>query len=191
MANDDLSPFLVDRERAANLVKALPVKMPMLPIVLKCIVGERLKQQVKWGEQTHASFHPDLMAQLGDLQIPHSAFPSHLAAKLMAEFYCIPHPTAARSITKGSASEGKCNWMSILLEEVTELCEAKTGKDLYIELIQIAAVATQWAERLLATSDDVLISLADGPWTIEENAKLLTQIEWDAKPLEEIDWGKK
>ncbi|WP_124712967.1 hypothetical protein [Mycolicibacterium nivoides] len=94
--------------------------------VLDEIAAERARQEAKWGEQNH----PDITA---DLDYP-----------ILSGDYC-------KQVTESRSAVGKCTYTDILLEEVAEAVdEARLGdkEKLRVELIQVAAVATKWVEKL-------------------------------------------
>lgn len=94
--------------------------------VLDDVYNERKRQDAKWGVQNH----PDAVAGL-------------------------PYPIAvanqAREITEDRAKNGTISFTDILLEEVAEATdEALAGnrEALREELIQVAAVAVAWVEKI-------------------------------------------
>lgn len=94
--------------------------------VLDEVEAERYRQEERWGEQNR----PD--AILG------------VAYPIYSGDYC-------KSVTENRSKEGKCTYTDILLEEVAEaIDEARAGDKakLRVELIQVAAVATKWIEKL-------------------------------------------
>lgn len=118
---------------------------------LALVAEERHKQDRKWGDQNHPNIHPSILNR-GDAGTP----TSHYAAS----FYEIPTALRAKFTTGKAAEAGECTWADILIEEVAEVVEAATIHDLKLltdeqtrkalrdELIQVAAVAVQWAEKL-------------------------------------------
>lgn len=125
--------------------------------VLQLVAAERQRQQEKWGEQNHPGvdvddvqlFH-ECAARFADLATPES-FVEHVAQRLG-----IPTATDARGVLQRLASAGKATWARILLEEFAEAVEAAalaaidkgSIEHLRTELVQVAAVAVQWAEKL-------------------------------------------
>lgn len=117
--------------------------------VLALIAEERHRQDRKWGDQSHPNVHPSILTR-GDADSP--------TTKYAALFYEIPTALRAKFRTGKAAQAGECTWADILIEEVAEAIEAATIHDLGLlndgrqalrdELIQVAAVATQWAEKL-------------------------------------------
>jgi hypothetical protein len=99
--------------------------------VLIEIQQERVRQDQKWGEQNH----PDGTGPDEPLLGMYSYDYEYLA-------------TMAKEATDTHAAAGICTFADILLEEVFEaLAEADQDK-LRKELIQVAAVATQWAQKI-------------------------------------------
>lgn len=88
--------------------------------VLAEVQTERLRQNVLWGIQDHAD----------------NTFP-----------LAFDEDTAKR-ICEKAFREGKGSWAHILFEEFCEVMCAKTVGDMREELIQLAAVATQWVEAI-------------------------------------------
>lgn len=94
--------------------------------VLNEVYFERVKQEERWGEQNH----PDVVSGM---------------------VYWISPGDHFKEITEDRASRGRCSYTDILLEEVAEaIDEARAGdkEKLRVELIQVAAVATKWIEKL-------------------------------------------
>lgn len=114
--------------------------------VLAEVAAERARQDAKWGEQNH----PDGSGPTVSLASPIFGAPSdrwgtpagvHLAG--MRELR-----DNAVVTTDERAATGNLTWRDILLEEVFEaFAEDDPGK-LRVELIQVAAVATQWVEAI-------------------------------------------
>ena len=98
------------------------------------VAGERQRQEVKWGEQNHPDFSPALDHVVSPVERSH--------------FYSLPSATLARIRCQYKAELGDLAYMDILLEEVCELLEAKDKAELRTELIQVAAVAVDWAEKI-------------------------------------------
>ena len=100
---------------------------PATTAVLKDVAAERQRQDERWGEQNH----PDGTGpQFG----------------VVAE--------EMRKACDAAFSVGVGTWMDILTEEFYEACAESDPAALREELIQVAAVATAWAEaidRRLAT----------------------------------------
>ncbi len=94
--------------------------------VLVDVAAERARQDAKWGEQNHV----DADALAG---------------------HPIPAAPVAKRTVDRAAKGGYLTWADILIEEVAEaIDEAVSGATgaLREELIQVAAVATQWAEAI-------------------------------------------
>ncbi|MBM6622648.1 hypothetical protein JTF08_13615 [Micrococcaceae bacterium RIT802] len=109
--------------------------------VLHQIRLERARQDAKWGEQNH----PDGTG-------PHSV-PLRAIEDCFATPYANQLADLATAATDRHAAEGRVTWADILLEEVFEaLAESDLGR-LRTELIQVAAVATQWVEAIDRRAD--------------------------------------
>jgi hypothetical protein len=89
-------------------------------------VAERIRQDIKWGEQNH----PD---GTGDE-------PGSRIRVRQAEH--------AREVCQTHATEGTVTWLDILREEVAEAFAETDPANLREELIQVAAVATAWVEAI-------------------------------------------
>ncbi|EIU48432.1 hypothetical protein [Mycobacteroides abscessus] len=128
--------------------------------VLQLIATERQRQQDKWGEQNHPNIDVDdvqlfreTVARFPALPVPES-FIEHVASR-----HNIPTANQARDTLQQLAAAGKATWGRILLEEFAEAIEAAALaaidkgpiENLRTELIQVAAVAVQWAEKLGGT----------------------------------------
>jgi hypothetical protein len=106
--------------------KELKDKLDALTIrggVLGEVQAERERQDIKWGIQNH----PDGTCDGG-------------------ETIARQHADAAKSICNQMAKVGKLTWAHILTEEMMEAYAEKDSTKLRTELIQVAAVATQWVE---------------------------------------------
>lgn len=102
--------------------------------VLEDIRAERGRQEAKWGQQDH----PD---GTGPDNRPLSEFgTTKLTARTLSEM--------AKSITDAYTKEGLVEYADILLEEVFEALAEQDPDKLRTELIQVAAVAAQWAEAI-------------------------------------------
>ena len=93
------------------------------------MMTEIWRQDEKWGEQNHPSFPSEEFT-------PHWRRPA---------YYCIPTEEAAKSSTEAMFRAKQGTWGDILIEEVAEAIEAADDDHLIEELIQVAAVALQWA----------------------------------------------
>ncbi|WP_236738615.1 hypothetical protein [Mycobacteroides abscessus] len=67
----------------------------------------------------------------------------------MAEHYELPSASRAKFMCEDAFKKGEGTYAHILVEEVSEAIEAATlGQGLRDELIQVAAVAVAWVEKL-------------------------------------------
>ena len=98
-----------------------------LATVLDDIAAERRRQDAKWGEQNHPDGTGDGFAA---------------------------DATQARKECEHAASIGELSWRHILLEEVAEAVAEADPDDLRRELIQVAAVATAWAQAIDRRADE-------------------------------------
>lgn len=107
---------------------------------------ERARQNSKWGEQNHPDgTGPDVSPLVGIGQAtPRSAFRDFVVEILTAEQLAL----YATKATDTNAHRGTVTWADILLEEVFEALAESNTLPLRTELIQVAAVATQWVEAI-------------------------------------------
>lgn len=108
--------------------------------VLTEVADERARQDAKWGEQNHPDVDHVLMTREG------GASPAR-----MAEHYELPTAGRAKFLCDQAADFGQVTYAHILIEEVAEVVEAATRAsvtELRAELIQVAAVAVAWVEKL-------------------------------------------
>ncbi|PVB16820.1 hypothetical protein I3U42_01260 [Mycobacteroides abscessus subsp. abscessus] len=124
--------------------------------VLQLIAYERHRQQEKWGDQNHPNVDPVLTRRVGGCTV-----------KRMAEEYEIPSANRAKFLCQTAAERGQVTWGHILVEELAESIESATLLDqatdlpddarlalrykLHQELVQVAAVAVAWAEKVSGT----------------------------------------
>jgi hypothetical protein len=99
-----------------------PWDRPATTAVLEEVAQERRSQDAKWGEQNHADGTGSLMEK----QISNTA----------------------RQMTDLHARTGQLTWKDILNEEFYEAMAEDDPTKLRVELIQVAAVASAWAEAI-------------------------------------------
>ncbi len=104
--------------------------------VLQEVLEERHRQEAKWGEQNH----PD---GTGPARMPLLATDVNLDLRTGAELARI-----LRTKCNVTHARGDGTWLDILLEEVGEAMAESDPAKLRAELIQVAAVATAWAEAI-------------------------------------------
>jgi len=105
--------------------------------------AERAQQDAKWGEQNHPDGTGPLTAPLLDMLL-HLDQPRH-------EDYCTTAHALADAATRSTddaAATGNVTWLDITLEEFAEAVAESDPAKLRTELIQLAAVAQQWAEAI-------------------------------------------
>lgn len=106
--------------------------------VLAAVVTERARQDAKWGADRT---QPDAHAGIDNYEWDRRHGATHMLGILSAKMY--------RSMVEASARRGELSWSEILMEEVAEAAEEGGVGNLallYVELIQVAAVAVAWAE---------------------------------------------
>lgn len=101
--------------------------------VIAEVAAERERQKAKWGEQNH----PD---GTGPDKLPMPYGSGSWGAAVAAERLTL--------LTNCAAQIGQVTWLHILREEVFEAFAEKDPTKLRAELIQVAAVAAQWAEAI-------------------------------------------
>lgn len=124
---------LLDFERTKRENRGRPRKVDPVARVLADVVAETTRQDAKWGEQNH----PD---GTGPELVPLPAGLEGLSAHSLSLW--------AREVTDMNAAEGSVTWRDILLEEVFEAIAEEDPARLRVELVQVAAVATQWVEAI-------------------------------------------
>lgn len=126
---------LLEAERAARGRRGRPRAVDPGAAVLAEVAAERARQNTKWGEQNH----PD---GTGPEERPLwiSGASGRMTALDLAE--------VAKLSTDSLARRGEVAWTDILLEEVFEALAEVDHSKLRAELIQVAAVAVQWAEAI-------------------------------------------
>lgn len=107
--------------------------------VLREVLRERERQEKKWGEQNHPDFDQTLLRRKGGCD-----------EQRMAMEYEVPTEARGKQLCQNAFRDGQGTYAHILIEEVTEVvgtCNEPTSK-LREELIQVAAVAVAWVEKL-------------------------------------------
>jgi hypothetical protein len=94
------------------------------------VIQERINQHEKWGEQNWADFSPA----------------SSRASRCVD--YGIPDESVAKDVVEFHAKSGDLTYADILLEEVSEAFSTPNKTELRKELIQVAAVAQAWVEKI-------------------------------------------
>jgi hypothetical protein len=110
------------RPVAADLRTAPIDHLDGLAAVLADVAAERARQDTRWGQQDH----------------PHGT--GDIAMRMQALSY--------REGCKRHFADGIGTWRDILLEEVYEAMAEADPRALRAELVQVAAVATQWIEAI-------------------------------------------
>ncbi|WP_433584572.1 hypothetical protein [Microbacterium hydrocarbonoxydans] len=97
--------------------------------VLEELAAERRRQDEKWGEQNH----PD---------------GTGTGTEVVPLWYAEDFAEWAKHATDVAARASVVTWREILLEEVAEAFDESDLDKLRTELVQVAAVATQWVEAI-------------------------------------------
>lgn len=128
MAEQNEGPMEVTdemREREKLFAAALrKVQEGITPTVLTEIMHERVRQEVKWGEQNH-EFAPEC-----------------------AVFYGVPRSGDAKKACDAAMERGDVTFGDILTEEIAEALDAETEEEQRYELVQVAAVAVAAIEAM-------------------------------------------
>ena len=109
-----------------------PTILPRSARVLEEVSAERARQDDKWGEQNHPNGTRDDRRMLRDASMPTWGTICY----------------RARGLTDASAKAGSVEYLDILLEEVAEAFSESDPNLLRAELIQVAAVAVAWVEKI-------------------------------------------
>ncbi len=107
--------------------------------VIADVLAERAAQDAKWGEQNHPDGTGHSTAPLED----HECLSVDMDAAALAELF--RDRTESRFAGAGWVPGA---WRDILLEEVFEALAEEDPDALRYELIQVAAVASQWAQAI-------------------------------------------
>lgn len=113
--------------------KIIPIYAGATLQVINDVLDEREKQDAKWGEQNHPN-------GTGPRTLPMPYASGSWSAQMAAERLTV--------LTNCAAQVGLITWLHILREEVFEAFAESDPAKLRTELIQVAAVAVQWAEAI-------------------------------------------
>lgn len=113
-----------------------PTILPKSARVLEEVSHERMLQDRKWGEQNHPDGTGD------DRLLPYLPATFDGRATMGTLAY------KARNWCQELAKQDACTYAAILLEEVGEALAEEHPAALRAELIQVAAVAVAWAEKI-------------------------------------------
>ena len=108
--------------------------------VLNEVSAERRRQNVKWGEQNHPNGTGPETYALGEMDC--------MTYMELGEAGSVELAAVATLATDKNARRGTVTWKDILLEEIFEALAEDDPAKLRTELIQCAAVATQWVEAI-------------------------------------------
>lgn len=114
--------------------------------VLAEVAAERERQNTKWGEQNHPN-------GTGPKTTPMAEIVRGPANAIVNRHYAFGLMYQAKSATDAHAAAGTVTYADILLEEVFEALAESDPVKLRTELIQCAAVATQWVEAIDRAAD--------------------------------------
>jgi len=131
---------------ANNIAKSILFQFHVSPHGGKAVgdvVDERARQDVKWGQQNHPDGTGRTSTPLN--RIVHNG---PISSTSGSRSWAIGLSLLAKAATDKAAKEGTVSWADILLEEVFEALAESDPEKLRTELIQTAAVATQWAEAI-------------------------------------------
>jgi len=123
----------------AQLARECAEYLPDAATILWEIAEERSRQNAKWGEQNHPDgTGPDVHWLNGPRNQQWPA-PVEASGQALAEYF--------RNRCKANSPDDD-NYLDILMEEVAEAFAENDPARLRTELIQVAAVATQWVETI-------------------------------------------
>lgn len=110
--------------------------------VLDAVAKERVRQDRKWGVQNHPDGTGPVVPHLYDL-------PTDIDDDTAVRFtYADDFENWARAACEHRFAAGEGTFADILLEEVAEVLATADPTHLRVELIQVAAVAVAWVEKL-------------------------------------------
>lgn len=134
---------LLEFEKKMRASRGRPRRLSDAEAVAADVAAERARQDAKWGEQNHLDGTGRVFRPLDTIAAQSSYF--HATNRFGdAEDLA----SAAKRATDVAAGHGDVRWADILLEEVFEALAEAEPQRLYDELIQVAAVAQQWAEAI-------------------------------------------
>ncbi len=103
-----------------------------IDVLKKCVEQDR-----RWGPRRYPSFDAGMTGN------------ADIGPNQLAGFHEVVVPSRARLLTEIQAGDGQLSWMTVLVEEVSKLCEKyEDPKTLRDQLIDVAGVAVQWASQL-------------------------------------------
>lgn len=102
--------------------------------------AERARQDTRWGIQDHPDGSGPMLHALTGIDATCDYYLDHATGRQLA--------SAAQVATMNRAERGIVSWADILLEEVFEALAEEDPVRLRAELIQVAAVAQQWASAI-------------------------------------------
>lgn len=108
---------------------------------------ERARQDQKWGEQNHPDGTGPRVALLGDFPYSYDVNAPRQTSPLDG-WTATELSDTAKANTDIAAKNDNVAWSDILLEEVFEALAESDPVKLRTELVQVAAVAQQWAEAI-------------------------------------------
>ena len=127
-----------------------------IDVLKKCVEQDR-----RWGPRRYPSFD---VGMTGNADIG----PNQLAG-----FHEVVVPARARLLTEIQSGDGQLSWMTILVEEVSKLCEKyEQPQALRDQLIDVAGVAVQWASQLTPEPEYSVEAVDNGDGTMSLNANV-------------------
>lgn len=129
-----------------NLTPKPPLFLTRATRAICDVIAERKRQNLKWGEQNHPDGTGAAEPVLLDLTVQLRLLgdePRNIMVIPAAEL-----ALAAQHAEQYAASAGRSTWAHVLLEEVFEALAESDPVALRFELVQVAAVAAQWAEAI-------------------------------------------
>jgi len=138
-------PYQARLQRAKNVLRTLQTVGVLAPSLVD-VWEERRRQDAKWGEQNHPDGTGPEAEPLSIAPWCHTTteIDPNDSARRLAEIFTQRTDDRFSS----STTDRPGTWADILLEEVFEGLAEEDPARLRVELIQVAAVATQWAEAI-------------------------------------------
>lgn len=122
-----------------------PLPEHLSTIVADDVAAERARQDAKWGEQNHPDgTGPNTTPLVAIVKVAWRGNEVPVGVQHYAHGLAL----MAKQTTDHAARAGMVTWRDILLEEVFEALAEDDPAALRTELIQVAAVAQQWAEAI-------------------------------------------
>ncbi len=139
--------------------------------VLNEVFNERLRQRDKWGDQNHPCLDLVLLNRSG------GSSPQRMCSE-----YEIPSESRAKYLLEAADEKGALTFAHILIEEVSEAISEFDIDKRREELVQVAAVAVAWIEKIDRDKADkatytILESYNEAPTQLDLVNEIAKQME--------------